>query len=166
MVAGPQALPAHEPVRMITQSPRRCIMENTALQAAGHPLNPRVFARRLARNGLAAGALIGASLGAGMLGYHELERLDWTDAFLNAAMILSGMGPINDPATEAGKIFAGCYALYSGFVVLLTAGIMAVPIAHRLMHLVHQEAEMLRLRRTQGSGSEPSAMPSNSGVDM
>jgi hypothetical protein len=72
------------------------------------------FALRLGRNLVLALALTGLSLVLGMLGYRQLENMGWTDAFLNAAMILGGMGPVSTLQTEAGKWFAGCYALYSG----------------------------------------------------
>lgn len=80
-----------------------------------------------------------ASLGIGMIGYHGFERLPWLDAFLNAAMLLGGMGPVEVPVTEAGKLFAGCYALYCGLVVLFVAGIIFAPVAHRIMHRLHLE---------------------------
>jgi hypothetical protein len=84
------------------------------------PLSRTVFLRRLLTHGAVALALLGASLGAGMLGYHVLERLPWIDAFLNAAMLLGGMGPVNAPATDGGKLFAGLYALYAGLVFIVT----------------------------------------------
>lgn len=69
-----------------------------------------------------------------ILGYAHLEKLSWLDAFLNAAMILGGMGPVATLQTDAGKLFAGCYALYSGLVVVLATGIALAPIAHRVLH--------------------------------
>lgn len=74
-----------------------------------------------------------------MAGYHYLEGLAWLDAFLNAAMILSGMGPLTQTQTVAGKIFAGLYALYSGFAVLVIAGIAFGPVAHRMLHMLHAD---------------------------
>ena len=79
------------------------------------------------------------SLAAGMVGYHGLERLSWLDSFLNAAMLLGGMGPLAAPQTYAGKLFAGCYALYCGLVVIAVAGIVLVPVAHRILHRFHLE---------------------------
>src|SRR6478752_5654425 len=84
-------------------------------------LSRREFARRLARSFLVASAFVGASLLAGMAGYHWLEGMSWVDAYANAAMILSGMGPLDPPKTAAGKVFAGTYALYSGLAVLVAA---------------------------------------------
>jgi hypothetical protein len=81
--------------------------------------------------------LIGGSLAGGMLGYAHYEGMSWLDAFLNASMILSGMGPADQLKTDAGKLFAGCYALYSGLIVVLTSGIVLAPIAHRILHRFH-----------------------------
>lgn len=72
-----------------------------------------------------------------MLGYHLLERLPWLDAFLNAAMLLGGMGPVDAPHTPGGKLFAGLYALYAGLVFLVTAAIVFTPVLHRLLHRFH-----------------------------
>ena len=76
-----------------------------------------------------------------MLGYHALENLSWIDSFLNASMILGGMGPVNELKTEAGKLFAGLYALFSGIVFLVIAGIIFAPLVHRLLHRFHFEAD-------------------------
>jgi hypothetical protein len=104
------------------------------------PLIPaRAFAKRLASSAVVALTLVLLSLLAGMIGYHQLEDLGWLDAFLNAAMLLGGMGPVALPVTDAGKLFAGVYALYCGLVVILVAGIVLTPVAHRLMHAVHLE---------------------------
>jgi hypothetical protein len=80
------------------------------------------------------------SLAIGMTGYAHFERLPWRDAFLNSAMLLGGMGPVNPPATDGGKVFAGLYALYAGLVFLATAGILVAPVVHRLLHKFHWEA--------------------------
>ncbi len=97
------------------------------------------FAGRIARSVLAGALLIAVSLFAGMIGYHELERLSWLDAFLNAAMLLGGMGPVATPRTDGGKLFAGLYALYCGLVVIIAAGIILAPAAHRILHRFHLE---------------------------
>ncbi|MFO0970247.1 MAG: hypothetical protein U0793_32260 [Gemmataceae bacterium] len=99
----------------------------------------RRFVRRLARSVLMAGVLVGVSLLAGMLGYHFLEGMPWIDAFANAAMILSGMGPLGPLQTTAGKLFAGIYALYSGLVLIFATGIILAPIVHRVLHRFHVE---------------------------
>ena len=97
------------------------------------------FLRRVVLNFVASLVLIGVSLGIGMAGYHRFERMDWVDAFVNAAMILSGMGPLGELSTVEGKLFAGSYALYSGLVVVLSAGLILAPIAHRILHAFHLE---------------------------
>jgi hypothetical protein len=74
-----------------------------------------------------------------MVGYHYSEGLSWIDAFANASMILSGMGPLDPPKTWDGKVFAGCYALYSGLVVILAAGILFTPVVHRMLHKFHMD---------------------------
>lgn len=106
------------------------------------PLERRHFYKRFMRHSIAALALVVASLMFGMGGYVEFESLSWTDAFLNAAMLLGGMGPVNAPVTEWGKLFAGTYALYAGLVFLVVAGILAAPLIHRFLHRFHwDEAE-------------------------
>ncbi len=72
-----------------------------------------------------------------MVGYVQLERLSWMDAFLNSAMLLGGMGPVNLPQTEGGKLFAGIYALYAGLVFIVTAALVFTPILHRVIHHFH-----------------------------
>ncbi len=99
--------------------------------------DPSVFAKRLAWNGIIGSILLAFSLGIGIFGYHFIEGLSWLDALLNAAMILGGMGPVNALHTNAGKIFASFYALYSGMVLLAAVGILATPIFHRFMHRFH-----------------------------
>ena len=84
-------------------------------------------------------SLLAVSLGVGMWGYHGFEGLPWLDAFLNASMILGGMGPVDVLKTEGGKTFAGFYALFSGIVVLAVAGILFSPVVHRLLHKFHFE---------------------------
>ncbi len=106
------------------------------------PLAKRsIFAKRLARNGLIGSALLLISLGLGMVGYHFLEGLSWVDSLLNASMILGGMGPVNPLQTNAGKIFASFYAIYSGVILLAAVGILAAPIFHRFMHRFHLAEE-------------------------
>ncbi|QVL34276.1 hypothetical protein KIH39_10320 [Telmatocola sphagniphila] len=99
------------------------------------------FARRVFRNFAASSLLIGLSLFGGMLGYRWLEGLEWIDAFENASMILSGMGPVATMQTWGGKLFAGLYALYSGLALIMAAGLLFAPIVHRLLHRFHIEDE-------------------------
>ena len=106
-----------------------------------HPLLPRkLFIRRLLRHGLAGLTVIAASLGIGVLGYHMTEGLSWLDSLLNASMILGGMGPVNSLQTPLGKLFASFYALFSGIVFLLVAGILIAPVFHRFFHKLHLES--------------------------
>jgi len=81
------------------------------------------------------------SLGIGMAGYHFLEHLGWVDSFVNAAMILSGMGPLAPLQTTSGKIFAGCYALFSGLAFITSIGLIFAPVFHRFLHKFHLEAK-------------------------
>jgi len=97
------------------------------------------FAKRLAVSFLMAMAIVVVSLAIGMMGYHHFEPLTWIDAFVNASMILSGMGPVSQLQTEGGKIFAGIYALYSGFTLLVAAGLLVAPAIHRILHKFHIE---------------------------
>ena len=91
----------------------------------------------MALHGLAAASLVAVSLGLGMAGYAYFEHLGWLDAFLNSAMLLGGMGPVNNPQTGGGKLFAGLYALYSGLVFLVTVSVVLAPLLHRALHVFH-----------------------------
>ncbi len=99
----------------------------------------RQYHRRLLRNGFSGASLLAAGLLSGMVGYHCFERLGWLDAYLNAAMILSGMGPVTTPVTTGGKLFAGAYAIFSGVAFLTTVGIFLAPVVHRFLHRFHLE---------------------------
>jgi hypothetical protein len=110
-------------------------------ESKNQPLLPtRQFAERVALNFGFASLLIGISLLIGMAGYALFERMTWIDAFANAAMILSGMGPLGPLQTVGGKLFAGCYALYSGLVLIFATGIILAPVVHRLLHQFHVES--------------------------
>ena len=98
------------------------------------------FARRLFHHALIVVALLAFSLGLGMFGYSRLEHLSLADAYLNSAMLLGGMGPVNNPTTTAGKIFAGCYALYAGLLFIFTAALLLTPIFHRILHTFHLDS--------------------------
>lgn len=104
-------------------------------------LTQTAFLKRVTFYAAGAVILIFAALGAGVLGYHHFEHLPWIDAFLNASMILSGMGPVNDLHSDGAKIFAGVYALFSGLVFLGVAGLLFTPLLHRLLHRFHFDAE-------------------------
>lgn len=104
------------------------------------PLSRAKFLQRVARHVLAAAALLGFSLGVGMLGYMLFQpNTSATDAFLNASMLLGGMGPVGELTEQKAKIFAGCYALYAGLVFIVAASLIVAPIAHRLLHRFHWE---------------------------
>jgi hypothetical protein len=104
---------------------------------AEKPVAPRRFARRLLAHVLVAAALLAFSVALGMSGYIYFERLRPLDAFLNAAMLLGGMGPVNAPQTDGGKLFSGLFALYAGLVFIVTAALLFTPLLHRLMHHFH-----------------------------
>ena len=101
----------------------------------------RAFYALLTRSLAVGVAVLSVALGIGMLGYHHFERFSWVDSFANAAMILSGMGPLTPLQTNGGKIFAGFYSLFSGLVFITTAGIILAPVAHRFLHKFHLESE-------------------------
>ncbi len=109
-----------------------------AFEHKSDPLLPfGAFLIRLARTVAAATLVVAVALGAGIIGYHATEGLSWLDSFLNASMILGGMGPVSELHTAAGKVFAGCYALFSGIIFMVVAGILFAPILHRFLHRFH-----------------------------
>lgn len=119
-------------------------------------LHSRRFYWRVAGNTLIGAVIVVASLAIGMAGYMGFEGQGLLDAFLSAAMILGGMGPVAPVITPAGKLFAGLYALYSGLVLIYTAGILLAPIAHRVLHRFHvetqdEDAERAGRRRVAGA---------------
>lgn len=91
------------------------------------------------RNFLVGLLLIAIALFAGMVGYHEFEKMSWLDSFLNASMILSGMGPAANLTTSAGKLFAGIYALFSGLAFIAIFVIMLSPMIHKFFKTIHLE---------------------------
>lgn len=99
------------------------------------------FISRLTRNFFIGLAVIFISLGMGMAGYHHFEQMSWTDSYVNAAMILSGMGPVSHIETHEGKIFAGTYALFCGIIFLVAIAIVFVPLFHRFFHKLHLKDE-------------------------
>ena len=105
------------------------------------PLSHQGFALRMFSHLLVSILFILASLGLGMWGYHTFEALPWTDAFLNASMLLGGMGPVDPPQSSAGKLFAGLYALYAGLAFLILAGVIFTPVLHRVLHKFHWDAD-------------------------
>ena len=102
------------------------------------PLMPTYkFIVQVIRSSVMGLGVIAAAQFVGMLGYHLFEGMSWIDSFVNAAMILSGMGPLNPLQTTAGKLFAGFYALFSGLAFILIIGIIFAPIVHRFLHRFH-----------------------------
>lgn len=101
------------------------------------PLSREHFQRRLIGHLAAAVLLLVLSLALGVAGYMGFEHLSGLDALLNASMLLGGMGPVNAPVTDWGKLFASFFALYSGLVFLITAALLFSPLLHRLMHRLH-----------------------------
>jgi hypothetical protein len=102
------------------------------------PLLPRKhFLRRVAHHTSIALIVTVGALGIGMAGYHALAGLSWLDSFLNASMILGGMGPVDPLRSAPAKFFAGAYALFSGIVFIGVAGVIVAPFIHRLMHRFH-----------------------------
>jgi len=95
------------------------------------------FLRRAARHLLLGVLIVCVALSIGVIGYHALGGLGWIDAFLNAAMILGGMGPVDRMEADGAKIFAALYALFSGLVLIAVMGVVLAPWVHRLLHVIH-----------------------------
>jgi hypothetical protein len=101
------------------------------------PIPPERFIKRMLLHTAAALVLLLVSLLIGIAGYEYYEQLSWRSAFLNSAMLLGGMGPVDAPVTDGGKLFAGFYALYAGLVFLIVVGLFLAPLVHRVMHKFH-----------------------------
>jgi hypothetical protein len=124
------------------------VLEIPQFESRRHPLAPRErYLKRLAQSVATALIIIAGSLLIGMVGYAHLEAMSWLDAFLNASMILSGMGPADTLKTSGGKFFAGCYAIYSGLMVIFITGIVLAPVAHRVLHRFHVDEQDIDQRR-------------------
>lgn len=100
-------------------------------------LSRKLFLQRMLRHVAVVLGLTLISLAIGMAGYAYYEGLPWRDGFLNSAMLLGGMGPVDPLKTPGGKVFAGLYALYAGLVFIITAGVVGAPLLHRLLHQFH-----------------------------
>lgn len=105
------------------------------------PISRRRFLRRMAVHFAVASAFVAGSLLIGMAGYAYFERLAWRDAFLNAAMLMGGMGPVETPQSPGGKLFAGLYALFCGLILLVATAVVLAPVVHRLLHRFHWSAD-------------------------
>ncbi|MCJ7516078.1 MAG: hypothetical protein MUO89_08990 [Dehalococcoidia bacterium] len=99
------------------------------------------FFIRIAWHVAIALGIVLVSLGIGIIGYHVLEGLSWIDSTVNAAMILGGMGPVNQLNTNAGKLFAAFYALFSGIIFLVAVAVLLAPLVHRFLHRFHIELD-------------------------
>jgi hypothetical protein len=104
-------------------------------------LSQAAYLARQARHLAASGVIVGFSLAVGTAGYHWLAHFRWIDAFLNASMLLGGMGPVGDFQNDDGKIFASLYALYAGLVFIVAGGILIAPALHRVLHRLHLEIQ-------------------------
>lgn len=105
-----------------------------------HGMTTAKMYEHLTRNIFWGSLFIMAALGVGMWGYHTFGDMSWPDAFLNASMILSGMGPVSPMETFSGKIFSGCYALFSGLAFIAVMAIVFAPVIHRFFHKIHLES--------------------------
>jgi len=111
-------------------------------ESKAHPPIPReLFLKRVFLHVAGAALLLFGSIMSGMVGYEYYEGLPWRDAFLNSAMLLGGMGPVDAPTTDGGKLFAGIYALYAGLVFLVVVALIFAPIVHRVMHRFHWQED-------------------------
>jgi hypothetical protein len=122
----------------------------------------RTLVHRLVRNAGVVGTLVLAALGIGAIGYHALDGLPWLDALLNAAMILTGMGPVNPVSTPAAKVFAIGYALFSGVFFLTMVAVLLAPALHHFLHRFHldlseQESRSARRPQRPDDSSRPRA---------
>jgi hypothetical protein len=97
----------------------------------------QVYSQRLMLSGTLGFVTIAVALAIGMAGYMGFESMGIIDAFENASMILSGMGPVTQLQTDGGKIFAGFYALFSGLLLIAVAGLIFAPVFHRMLHKFH-----------------------------
>lgn len=110
------------------------------LEHRSQPLLPfKHFIKRLIQSLAFVLLLIAVSLVIGMIGYHITAHMNWIDSLYNASLILSGMGPASELHSKSAKIFASCYSLYSGLLLIAVTGMLLAPIFHRIMHKLHIE---------------------------
>jgi hypothetical protein len=109
------------------------------------PLIPfPAFIRRIAKSLGLAFCIVATALAIGVMGYHSLANLSWVDSILNASMILSGMGPVNELRSTPAKLFASGYALFSGLILIVVGGIVIAPVLHRFFHWFHLDSSKKR----------------------
>ncbi len=101
------------------------------------PISTRHFARRMVAHFCVSQGMVLSALLLGMTGFHVTDGLGWLDSFVEAAMLLGGMGPIHAPVSVAGKLFAGSYALLCGLLFIVVAGLIIAPVVHRILHRLH-----------------------------
>jgi hypothetical protein len=102
-------------------------------------LPTRLFVSRVLRHGGYVGMAVAVALAIGMSGYHWINREPWIDAFVDASMILGGMGPVSELHTRGSKLFAGVYALFAGLFFIAASGVLLAPFLHRMIHVFHLE---------------------------
>ncbi len=117
------------------------VMEKRILEIKSKQVSGYKFFKKLVKNILIGILIIFLSLFLGMMGYRHYENMSWVDAYVNAAMILSGMGPVSTLQTDNGKIFAGTYALFSGIVFLVFMAIIFAPVIRYFLHQFHLEED-------------------------
>jgi len=118
------------------------------------PLTRWQFAQRMARHAAFGGVILFGSLVVGMWGYHRFADFTWGDAFVNAAMMLGGMGPVGAAVTRPGKLFSGLFALYSVGVFLVLIAIIMTPVVHRVLHRFHWDMDRRRSSNTWNAPAE------------
>jgi hypothetical protein len=104
-------------------------------------LSRKEFLRRQVRYTCFSLIILTVSIGIGTEGYHAYGKLAWIDSFLNASMILTGMGPVDHLGTTEGKLFAAFYALFAGISFLTFVGVLFAPVYHRFLHKLHLDIE-------------------------
>ena len=110
-------------------------------QKSSEPITQSSFVFRLLLHFSVSLILMVGSLGIGIAGYLYFENFTLADAFLNTAMLLGGMGPVNAPQTVGGKVFAGCFALYAGLVFIVSGAVLITPVVHRVLHIFHWDPD-------------------------
>jgi hypothetical protein len=137
---GRIALPPLGPARAAHRARGAARLKRTAQagpKKAANPSHTRRILRRTLNHAFFAFGVLALGLAIGIAGYEHYEHLGFRDAFLNASMILGGMGPVKTDLSDGGKIFAGIYALASGLIIIGVAGLLLAPTVHHLMHHVH-----------------------------
>ncbi len=105
------------------------------------PISTRLFFVRMVRHTLFLSVFVIGSVVVGTAGYHWIDGSAWIDGFVNACMLLGGMGQVGDIKTTGGKVFASLFALYAGLVFLIGGAVLLTPILHRVMHKFHWDAD-------------------------